>query len=94
MFAPELKAAAAELPGDVAVFYKQFPLSSHPDSGPAAQAALAAGKQGKFAEMHELLFKNSPRHKLDNLKTYAESLGLDMAKFLADYESAAAGGEC
>ncbi len=88
-FAPELDSAVKALPNDVVVYYKQFPLTAHPDSGPAAQAALAAGKQGKFPEMHKLLFQNAPRHKLDNLKEYAETLGLNMDKFLADYQAAA-----
>ncbi len=88
-FAPELDNAFKAHPNDAAVYYKQFPLSAHPDSGPAAQAALAAAKQGKFHEMHRVLFQNAPRHKLPALKTYAESLGLDMDKFMVDYAAAA-----
>ena len=89
-FAPELEQAIAAYPNDVVVYYKQFPLSAHPDSGPAAQAALAAHAQGKFKEMHALLFRNSPRHKLPALKAYAQQIGLDMDKFDADYAAAAA----
>lgn len=84
-FAPELGRAVEAFPTQVALYYKQFPLSSHPDSVPAAQAALAAARQGKFDEMHKLLFLNAPRHKLDDLKGYAMSLGLDMAKFETDF---------
>ena len=88
-FAPELAEAVGAFPTDAVLYYKQFPLSSHPDSGPAAQAAIAAARQGKFDEMHKLLFLNAPRHKPDDLKGYAKSLGLDMQRFEADYAAAA-----
>lgn len=87
-FAPELGRAVEEFPTEVALYYKQFPLSNHPDSGPAAQAALAAARQGKFDAMHKQLFLNAPRHKPDDLRKYAQSIGLDMAKYEADYAAA------
>ena len=88
-FAPMLTAATEDYPGQVAVFYKQFPLPSHPNSKPAAQAAIAAGKQGKFVEMHNLLFAKSHQHQKSALVAHAQSLGLDMAKFEADFQAAA-----
>ena len=46
-------------PKDVRLVYKQFPLTSiHPNAMPASKAALAAGRQGKFWEMHHLIFDN------------------------------------
>jgi predicted DsbA family dithiol-disulfide isomerase len=89
-FAPILKEAASAFSNEAVVYYKQFPLPSHPDSKGAAQAALAAGEQGKYIEMHELLFARAPSHKESDLKQYAASLGLDMGKFAADYEAMAA----
>lgn len=89
-FAPDLDAVAKSYPNDVAVYYKQFPLSSHPDSPGAAAAALAAHAQGKFDEMHVVLFQSSPQHKLPALQAYAQQLGLDMTKFASDYQAAAA----
>jgi protein-disulfide isomerase len=89
-FAPELQQVAEAYPNDVVIYYKQFPLAAHEFSRGAAQAALAAGKQGKFHEMHELLLKNGTAHKKGDLDGYARSLGLDMAKFEADFAAVAA----
>jgi protein-disulfide isomerase len=89
-FAPVLKQIAVDYPDSVVVYFKQFPLSAHKDSRGAAQAALAAAQQGKYLEMHELLFANQHKHGASDLRRYAESLGLDMARFDADYKAAAA----
>jgi len=89
MFVPLLKDVMSGYNGEVVLYYKQFPLPSHPNSGGAAQAALAAMKQGKFAEMHELLFAKQPMHERSTLNQYAESIGLDMRKFAVDFDVAA-----
>ena len=47
-------------------------------------------KQGKFQEMHKMLFANQPNHSRAQLNSYAEKLGLDMARFSTDFESALA----
>jgi len=71
------------------VYYKMFPLvDKHPNSMSAAQAAMAAYKQGKFREMHDALFEHSPEHKRADVMKYARDLGLDMVKFEADYDAA------
>jgi len=74
---------------DVAFVYKQFPLTSiHPNALPAAKAALAAGKQGKYWEMHEILFKNQRALGADQLKEYAKQAGVpDLAKWEKDMSS-------
>ena len=88
---PKLEKAIAAHQGQVVVYYKMFPLDSvHPDSRSAAQAAVAAQAQGKFLEMHELLFAKSPAHKREDVIGYARALGLDLAKFEADYAAASA----
>ncbi|MEZ4524458.1 MAG: thioredoxin domain-containing protein [Desulfobacterales bacterium] len=71
-------------PDDVKVVIKNFPLSSHPYARKAAQAALAADRQGKYAQFHEKLFENY--RELNDAKTeaIAAELGLDMEKFKAD----------
>lgn len=89
-FAPVLEETLEQKPTDAAVYYKMFPLASHPNSGPAAQAALAAAKQGKFEEMHDLLFANQQAHTMADLRKYAEQIGLDMQKFEADFQAATA----
>jgi protein-disulfide isomerase len=87
-FAPELAEAAAAFPDDVAVQYKMFPLAAHVDSPGAAAAALAAHRQGKFKAMHELLFSDQTSQKKPKLDEYAKQIGLDMAKYEADFEAA------
>ncbi len=47
----------------------------------ASEAALAAGDQGKFWEMHHLLLKKSPDLDRGSLLRYAKEIGLDMKKF-------------
>jgi protein-disulfide isomerase len=47
-------------------------------------ASVAAQKQGKFWEYHDELFTNQKSLKLDNLRQYAQNIGLDMERFDAD----------
>jgi protein-disulfide isomerase len=75
-------------PKDVKRVYKQFPLTSiHPNALPASKAAVAAGKQGKFWEMHAKLFGNQRELSPENYKKWAEELKLDMARFEKDLAS-------
>jgi len=74
-------------PGKVKVVFKHFPLDFHKDAPLAHRASIAAQKQGKFWEYHDLLFENAKALKKDNLISYAQQLGLDMAKFKADLEN-------
>jgi protein-disulfide isomerase len=64
-------------------------LDFHADSQLAHQAVLAAGQQGKFWEMHDLVFTDQTSIKRDDLLQKARRLNLDMAKFTADLESSA-----
>jgi protein-disulfide isomerase len=87
---PILEEALKAHPGQVVLYYKQFPLGRWPDSPAAAQAALAAGKQGKYVEMHTLLFANQGHgFTEEDLDGFAKKLGLDMRQFAADYAAAA-----
>lgn len=63
------------------VAMKQNPLPFHPNAKPAALAALSAGEQGKYWEMHEKLFKNQQALDQPNLEKYAKEIGLDVAKW-------------
>ena len=75
-------------PKDVNFVMKQFPLRQiHPNADPAARAALAAGKQAKFWEMHDEIYKNFRALSAETLKGLAEKLGLDLKKFEADMNS-------
>ena len=63
------------------VVFKHFPLSFHKDAPLASEACLAAGAQGKFWEMHDLLFKNQRALKRPDLEKYAQELGLNLDTF-------------
>jgi protein-disulfide isomerase len=88
-FRPMLEQVAKDEEGKVAEYFMMFPLGKWPDSKSAAQAGLAAYKQGKFKEMHDMLFAKAPQHNKDAVFGYAKELGLDMAKFEADYNAEA-----
>jgi protein-disulfide isomerase len=76
---------AEEFPGDVRLEFYQMPLKMHRNAENAAVAALAAQRQGKFWEMHDLLFQNQGALDEESLSGYARQIGLDMAKFAKDY---------
>jgi protein-disulfide isomerase len=86
--APLVDQVLEQYPNDVNFVYKQFPLTSiHPFAMGASKASLAAGKQGKYWEMHDLLFKNNRALSTDNLKDYAKQLGLNVEQFEKDMNS-------
>jgi protein-disulfide isomerase len=65
--------------------FRHFPVrSSHPRAWPAACAAEAAGLQGRFWEMHDLLFTDQGRLEDPHLWQRASGLDLDLARFDAD----------
>jgi protein-disulfide isomerase len=67
--------------------FRHFPIeSAHPHAMHAAQAAEAAGGQGKFWQMHDLLFENQRHLKIANLREYAQRLNLDMPRFIAEMD--------
>ena len=75
-------------PKDVKLVFKALPLEFHQNAKPAAKAAFAAGKQGKFWEMYNALFDNQ-RSLGDELYTStATKLGLNLEQFKKDMESA------
>ena len=72
----------------ITVVFRHFPVrSSHPRAWPAACAAEAAGRQGRFWEMHDLLFADQARLEDPHLWDRARSLGLDLERFDADRRS-------
>ena len=84
---PMLKKVVEESNGKVKLVFKQYPLPGHPRARDAAKATVAAQKQGKFWEMHDLLFENQEVLQTANLDDYAKKLGLDMKRFKADMAS-------
>ncbi len=74
-------ALLAEYPDNMKLEFRHFPLSFHKDAHLAAQASMAADGQGKFWEMHDLLFANQKALKREDLEKYGTEIGLDMDKF-------------
>ena len=65
--------------------FRHFPLRDiHPHAEGAAAASEAAARQGRFWEMHDVLFRNQRQLEPADLRRYAERLGLDLARFEAD----------
>ncbi len=72
--------------GKVRVAMKQHPLGFHPRAKPAALAALAAGEQGKYWEMHHRMFANAQQLEDNHLEGYAKEIGLNVEKWKADLQ--------
>ena len=92
-FYPVEKQIIQNYSNDIKFVFRHFPIDSiHPNARAASRAAEAAGLQGKFFEMHDLLYENqqqwssqitsSPQSIFEN---YAKELNLDIAKYNADY---------
>jgi protein-disulfide isomerase len=80
-----LKEFMAKNKDKVTLVYKHFPLTQiHPEALPAARAAWAANKQGKFWEYHDALFANQAKLGEAFYTETATSLKLDLKKFDAD----------
>jgi len=87
-FLPYLEKVLVDEGPKVNLYFLHYNLGHFPNSQEAAQAALAAFAQGKFHEMHQLLFEHRTEHAPEQLEGYAKQLGLDLAKFRSDYAAA------
>lgn len=92
-FYPTVKAVAAKYSTQVIFQFRNLPLTSiHPNAFAGARAAEAAGLQGKYWQMHDLLYENqsawaqssNPQPYFDS---YAQSIGLNVSKFDTDFAS-------
>ena len=81
---PELEQVLERYPNQVKLVFKNFPLRNHKFAMQAAVAALAAEKQGKFWEFHDLLFKDYNRLNEQKIEEIAQQLKLNMEKFDKD----------
>jgi protein-disulfide isomerase len=85
-----LKEVQATMGDQLRLVFRHFPLTQiHPHAEPAAEASEAAGAQGQFWEMHDLLYENQPRLDPPHLLMYAEELGLDVERFARELEEGA-----
>lgn len=79
---PMVKEITRWLRGELRYVFRHFPVADkHPHALRAAEAAEAAGAQGRFWEMHALLCERSPALDALHLKRYAQELGLDLERF-------------
>jgi protein-disulfide isomerase len=85
---PTLVSLQKEYGDQVRLVFRQFPLSTiHPQAQKAAEAALCAGEQGKFWEMHDSMFGNVKKLSSVHLKEQALTIGLDAERFTQCLES-------
>jgi protein-disulfide isomerase len=81
----EIARVEQRLSGGIRFAFRHFPLTAiHPDASAAAAAAEAAALQGRFWDMHELLFHRQKALDDDNLRRYAAQLELDVVRFDQD----------
>lgn len=84
---PTLQQIQDSYGGQVRIVFKHLPLSFHPKAPGAATAAEAAHRQGKFWEMHDLIFANQGTLDDAHYRTWAEQIGLDVAQWEKDRSS-------
>lgn len=87
-FQPVLRQILDEFKGDVRLYFKHYPLPQHTNARLAAEAAVAAQKQGKFWQYQDKLWENQDSLTPAELEKYAKEIGLDMAKFRAEMDDA------
>jgi protein-disulfide isomerase len=86
--APGLRKAVQQYRGQAKLVFKHFPLGMHDRAKVAAIAAEAAHQQGKFWEMHDLIFDHQNQLEDEDLERYAKQIrGLDFGKWKAAFES-------
>lgn len=83
----ESKALMRQFPNDVRMVFKQFPLEDHSQAEFGAEAALAAQAQGKFWEMHDMIYAGYPDLSRATVLGYARKLGLDMNRFTSEVDT-------
>jgi protein-disulfide isomerase len=84
-----LKQVMDEFRGEVKLYFKHYPLPQHTNARLAAEAAVAAQKQGKFWQFEEKLWANQENLTPSELEKFAKEVGLDVAKFRQDLEAPA-----
>lgn len=78
---PTVRRVLEQYPGKVRHVFLNYPLSIHPFAPKAAEAALCAGEQNRYWEMHDRLFANQKALGVDSLKAHARALALDPIAF-------------
>jgi len=78
---PTLEQVKAKYGDKVRIVFRMYPLPFHQNAAKAAEAALCANEQGKFWELHDVMFKNQNALGVEDLKKSAASLGLNSDEF-------------
>ncbi|HEY8776939.1 MAG TPA: DsbA family protein [Gaiellaceae bacterium] len=90
---PIVKELQSQLGDGLRFVFRNFPITtSHPHAEQAAESAEAAAAQGRFWEMHDVLYENQARLRDPDLRGYAELVALDLGRFdreLAEHVHAA-----
>lgn len=81
-----------QYPGRINLVFRHFPLPQHANAIKAAEAAEAAGSQGKYWQMHRLLYQNQTKwaevsNPQDLFLTYAGQIGLNTDQFISELDS-------
>ena len=84
---PTVHRLISEYGDKVRFVYRDYPLPNHSDAPKAAEATHCAGKEGKYWELHDLLFANQGALGLAEVKGYAASIGLNSEEFLTCLDS-------
>ena len=83
---PTLQKILETYKGDVKLVWRNEPLSFHPNALPAAKAAMAAHKQGKFWQMHALMFQHQNELSEAKYEEWAKQIGVDLSRWRKDKE--------
>ncbi len=90
---PLIKQLQDDFPNDLKIVRRYYPLPGHKNGLPSALAVEAAARQGKYEDMHDLLFTEQQKWgekkfaDPEIFEEYAQQLGLDMAKYKEDVDS-------
>lgn len=83
----EIQRVERELGGNLRFAFRHFPLTEiHPRALAAARAAEAAARQGRYWEMHEVLYHRQQALEDSDLREYASEIGLELARFESDFD--------
>ena len=80
-FQPVIDQLVKENPGKVNYIVKHFPLQFHPQAVPAAKAVIAAGEQGKYWEMYDIILQSNHQLSDEKYDEFARQIGLNVKKF-------------
>jgi protein-disulfide isomerase len=86
-FQPVLRQVVEEFPNDLKLYFKHYPLPQHTNARMAAEAAVAAQKQGKFWQFQDKLWDHQDDLSPAEIEKVGKEAGLDMTKFRQDLSS-------